>query len=350
MNPVAHPVRWGILSTAGIGRKVWQAIRLSGNGVVAAVASRDVRSAERFVRENQSAAPFAETPRALGSYEALLADPAIEAVYVPLPTGIRAPWVIQAAEAGKAVLCEKPCAASLGELRAMLDACAKAGVQFMDGVMFMHGARLPRILEAVKDAAGFGELRHVSSSFAFLGTPEFFRSNIRLDSTLEPYGCLGDLGWYCLRFALCIAEGRMPRSVSGRMHASGGRAGSAGTVPLRFSGELEYGTWSAQFFCAFDTGIHQWAHIQGTLGGIRLDDFVLPSGSGAAFWRAAQPVPADEAPDPHPEGQATRLYRAFADRVRAGEPDPRWPEITWKTQVLLDAAFRSASAGHPVEL
>src|SRR6185436_15549239 len=87
------PVRWGILSAAGIARKNWRAIQLSGNGIVAAVASRDSAKAQKFIAENQAAAPFAMTPRALGSYEELLAAKDIDAVYIPLPTGLRKEWV-----------------------------------------------------------------------------------------------------------------------------------------------------------------------------------------------------------------------------------------------------------------
>src|ERR1044071_2954397 len=106
-------LRWGILSTAQIGRKNWKAIRHSGNGRIVAVASRSLENSRRFIAQCQADAPFEPAPRALGSYEELLAAADVDAVYIPLPTGLRKEWVIRAAEAGKHVLCEKPCAVSV---------------------------------------------------------------------------------------------------------------------------------------------------------------------------------------------------------------------------------------------
>src|SRR5690348_18419747 len=116
-------LRWGIIGCADIARKNWQAIWNSGNGRVAAVGSRDLRRSRRFIRECQADAPFRPAPRALGSYEELLAAPDVDAVYIPLPTGLRGRWVKQAADAGKHVVCEKPCAVSVAELTGMLDSC-----------------------------------------------------------------------------------------------------------------------------------------------------------------------------------------------------------------------------------
>ena len=134
--------RWGILSTATIGRKNWLAIVNSGNATVAAVASRSKQSAAQFIHYCGARWPIKPEPRALGSYAELIDDPNIDAVYVPLPTGMRKEWVIKAAEAGKHVLCEKPCAIHAADLREMTAACAKNKVQFMDGVMYMHSQRL----------------------------------------------------------------------------------------------------------------------------------------------------------------------------------------------------------------
>src|SRR5882724_11334735 len=108
-------LRWGILGTAEIAKKNWKAIWNTKNGRVAAVASRDIERSHRFIEECQAEAGFETTPKALGSYEELLASKDIDAVYIPLPTAIRKPWVERAAEAGKHVVCEKPCAVSLAD-------------------------------------------------------------------------------------------------------------------------------------------------------------------------------------------------------------------------------------------
>ena len=209
-------LRWGILGAANIARKNWKAIWNSKNGRVAAVASRDLRRSRRFIKECQAQAPFRPAPRALGSYEELLAAPDVDAVYIPLPTGIRGHWVKRAAEAGKHVVCEKPCATSVAELAEMLDACRRNQVQFMDGVMFMHSRRLERIREVLDDGQTVGPIRRITSAFTFRADEEFFASNIRAQSELEPHGCLGDLGWYCIRFALWAMNWKLPQRVTGQ--------------------------------------------------------------------------------------------------------------------------------------
>src|SRR5271154_1454660 len=138
-------LRIGFLSTAGIGKKNWKAIFNSGNCVVAAIASRNIEKGRKFIDDGQRECAFAETPRAFGSYEELIAARDVDAVYVPLPTGLRKEWVLRAAAAGKHVLCEKPCAVSAAELKEIISACIKNRVQFMDGVMFMHNPRMAKV-------------------------------------------------------------------------------------------------------------------------------------------------------------------------------------------------------------
>ncbi|HEY3754794.1 MAG TPA: Gfo/Idh/MocA family oxidoreductase [Opitutaceae bacterium] len=343
-----QPVRWGFLSTARIGTRVWNAVFHSGNGVVAAVASRDRAKAEAFIAEHQKVAPFAAAPRAFGSYEEMLADPGIDAVYVPLPTGLRCEWVVAAARAGKHVACEKPTADSLENLEKMLAACEQAGVQFMDGVMFMHGPRLKHIRAVLDDGQSVGNLRRVTSQFAFHGDEKFFQKDIRVDSKLEPFGTLGDLGWYDIRVSLFAGKWELPKAVSGRILRAGRRPESPGDVPISFSGELIYDTWSAGFYCSFATAFHQWVHIEGDKGGVYWDDFVGPQkGETARYWvRRAESV-TEETGDPSPQGQATWLYRNFANLVRAGKPDPFWPEISWRTQYVMEACLRSALLPNP---
>src|SRR6186713_2829391 len=116
-------LRWGILGTANIARKNWQAMRNSGNNIVTAVASRSEVRARAYIDANQAQVPIGAAVTAHGGYEALIADPNVDAVYVPLPTGLRKEWVIRAANAGKHIVCEKPCATSVADLREMLAAC-----------------------------------------------------------------------------------------------------------------------------------------------------------------------------------------------------------------------------------
>ena len=194
--------RWGILSTAGIAQKNWAAIRNSGNTTIVAVASRSEEKAQAFIDECQGQVAFPEAPRAIGSYEQLLAADDVDAVYVPLPTGVRKEWVIRAAQAGKHVMCEKPCGIHGDDVAEMIEACNKACVQFMDGVMFMHSARLDAVRAALDDGVSVGKITRIASQFSFCAPEEFREGNIRVHSGLEPAGCLGDLGWYTIRMTL----------------------------------------------------------------------------------------------------------------------------------------------------
>ena len=146
--------RWGIVGGADIARKNWLSILNSGNGALVAVASRKLDSAARFIEECQTQAPFPVKPQALASYAELIASPDIDAVYIPLPTALRGEWVLAAAQAGKHVVCEKPCAASAASLEEMIAACKRHRVQFMDGVMFMHSRRLAEVRAAIAESVG----------------------------------------------------------------------------------------------------------------------------------------------------------------------------------------------------
>ena len=132
----------------------------------------------------------------LGSYEELLASDAVDAVYMPLPTAVRKDWVIRAAEAGKHVLVEKPAGVTAADVREILAACRRNGVQFMDGVMFMHSRRMESIREHSRRRPKRRPTQADYFAFHLRGGDEFFANNIRAHSDLEPLGCLGDLGWY----------------------------------------------------------------------------------------------------------------------------------------------------------
>ena len=175
--------------------KNWQSVALSGNGEIVAVASRDKVKAQAWIDECSSHVPFPNEPEAIEGYDALLARDDIDAVYIPLPTGLRKYWIIKAAKAGKHVLAEKPCGVDLAEVEDIVSTCNEAGVQFMDGVMFMHSKRLEVLRETLTDGS-IGEIRRINSQFSFNAGDDFLTGNIRMHSDLEPLGCLGDLGWY----------------------------------------------------------------------------------------------------------------------------------------------------------
>lgn len=367
MPPIS--CRWGILSTANIARKNWQAIRRSGNGRVVAVASRDARKAQQFIDDCQSQQPFDPTPLAIGSYEELLTRRDIDAVYIPLPTGLRKEWVLKAAAAGKHVLCEKPCATSTTDLAEMIAACERAHVQFMDGVMFMHSARLPLLKSVLADGATVGEIRRIASQFSFRAQDEFLAGNIRVSSALEPHGCLGDLGWYTIRFSLWVQDFALPREVTGRILSQHGRADSPEAVPTEFSGELHFANGvSAGFYNSFLTQNQQWANVSGSAGYVELNDFVLPwygaevtfrseqaefevDGCDFRMARRSRSRVVDEFSNSHPTAQESRMFRLFGEIVASGQTVPHWPRIALQTQRVMDACLESARQGsRPVQL
>ena len=352
--------RWGILGAANIARKNWKAIRLAGNATLVAVGSRDAAKARTFIDECSAEVPFLNPP-APCTYDELLRRPDVDAVYIPLPTGIRREWVTKAAEAGKHVLCEKPCGPTASDVRAMLDACRTNRVQFMDGVMFMHSKRLPLLRQTLDDGETVGEVRRIASQFTFRASDEFFTSNIRATNALEPLGCLGDLGWYNVRFSLFAMNYALPERVIGHLIAA------HDGVPTEFSAELFFANGvTASFYCSFRTELQQWAHVSGTKGSLSVADFVLPYFACESAFVADTPkfnvkntsyhweshprrfaVP--EYSDGHPDAQETNMIRNFSDLVLSSKPDESWGEIALKTQQVMDACMKSArNDGRPV--
>jgi len=269
--------RWGILGTAGIARKNWQAIALSGNSALTAVASRGLDRARQFVAEGQAACPLPIAPAAVGGYDELLTRKDVDAVYIPLPTGVRKEWVLKAAEAGKHVLVEKPVGVTVADVRDMLAAGDRNRVQLMDGVMFMHSRRLEALRRTLDDGESVGRIRRIAAQFGFNAPDGFLQENIRGDARLEPHGCLGDLGWYTIRFALWVMKFELPTEVTARLLAEAGPPDGPGKVPFEVSAELLFpGGVSATLYCSFQTENEQWATVSGTKGLVHVPDFVLP--------------------------------------------------------------------------
>jgi predicted dehydrogenase len=157
-----RPVRFGIMSCGSIARKLARAMLLVGPAVdVAAVASRSGDKARLFAAENGLPAGT----RLHGSYEALLDDPDIDAIYLPLPTSLHPKWATAAAERGKHLLLEKPTALCVADLDPILAACEASGVQFMDSTMWMHNPRTAKMRQLIADQSTIGDVRVVSSFF-----------------------------------------------------------------------------------------------------------------------------------------------------------------------------------------
>ena len=186
---------WGIISTANIGKwAVIPAIHAAKNGELLAVASRDYSKAETF-----SAA--CGIPKFYGSYDEILDDDNIDAVYIPLPNSLHLEWVIKAAEKGKHILCEKPLALNAAECYQMKEAVENNGVKLMEAFMYRFHPQTEKVIQMVRSGQ-LGELKLIHSAFTFrLTNPK----NIRLDPGLGG-GSLMDVGCYCVNISRTVAS------------------------------------------------------------------------------------------------------------------------------------------------
>ncbi|TDF99638.1 Gfo/Idh/MocA family protein [Paenibacillus piri] len=189
-------VRWGILGCAGIAKRaVIPGTQQSETGVVAAIASRDESKAKQTAQE-------LNIPIAYGSYEALLNDDSLDAIYIPLPNHLHKEWTIKAAEAGKHVLCEKPVGLNAAEAEEMKAACAKAGVKFAEAFMYRHHPRYAMIKEIIKSGE-IGQIRGIHGAFTFNSANN--PNNVRFHSFMGG-GSLYDVGVYPISAARFILE------------------------------------------------------------------------------------------------------------------------------------------------
>jgi predicted dehydrogenase len=247
------PVKWGVLSTADINRKVIPGAHASDKVDLVAVASRETARAEAYAREW-------EIPRAYGSYEDLLADPEIEAVYISLPNTLHVEWSIKGLEAGKHVLCEKPFTRHPEEAAKAFDVAEREGRVLSEAFMYRHNPQTAKLLELVREGA-IGELRLIRSTFSY---GLYDSENIRLRTDVEG-GALMDVGCYTVSGSRLL--GGEPERVWGE--AWYGPSGTdwvfAGT--LRFPGDV-----IATFDCGTALPERDELEAVGSEGSLFLDD------------------------------------------------------------------------------
>jgi predicted dehydrogenase len=247
------PVRWGILSTADINRKLLAGAALSPEVEVVAVGSRELGRAQAFAAEHG-------IPEAYGSYEELLADPSVEAVYIPLPNTLHCEWSIRALEAGKHVLCEKPLSSSPAEVEAAFDASERTGYLLTEAFMYRHHPQAKRLVQLIAEGA-IGELRLVRSVFSY---GLFDKANIRLRTDVDG-GSLMDVGCYCISGSRLIAG--EPEAAFGRAYIGPTGTDWAFTGSLRFPGDV-----LALFDCATCLSGRDELEAVGSEGSLFLDD------------------------------------------------------------------------------
>ena len=325
---MTEPVRWGIVSTADINRKLIPGAHASPKVDLVAVASRELGRAEAYAREWQ-------IERAFGSYEDLLAEPSIDAVYISLPNTLHCEWSIRALEAGKHVLCEKPLSRHPDEVAAAFDAAERSGRLLMEAFMYRHHPQTARLVELVR-AGAIGDLRLVRSTFSYA---LFDESNIRLRTDVEGGGLM-DVGCYNVSGSRLLAG--EPERVYGE--AWFGPTGTdwvfAGT--LRFPGDM-----LATFDCGTALTDRDELEAIGSEGSLFVDD----------PWHCLEPVIEVRRDDETVERiELERLdpYRLelenLSDAIR-GDGTPLLGRDDALAQArVLEALHRSATSGAPVSV
>jgi len=322
-------LRWGVVGTGGIANQMAPHIQRASNAELAAVSSRKMASAKSYASAHG-------VPRAFDSWEEMLAWDGVDAIYVATPTSVKEEICTAAANHGKHVLGEKPFA-NLASLQRITAACRQNGVGFMDGTHFVHHPRTANIKANTPGMVGWPW--SIDSAFQFkLGD----KTNIRMNPKLEPYGAIGDAGWYNMRAAVeYSAPGVDIASVEAflRRDRETGAAVSGSGVIVFDDGSTT--TWN----CGFQSGAGIMdLRISGDKGVIKLDDFLTqrPTGQPADYeyrqnWNDSKMI---EVPAPKPE--ATLMFEDFA--AMCADPTLRGASMhaSEQTQRWLDAIWNSA--------
>jgi predicted dehydrogenase len=322
-------LRFGVLSTADIGlSKVIPAIQGAANCEVVSIGSREASRA-------RAAAADLGIPRAHGSYEDLLADPEVDAVYIPLPNHLHAEWTVAAAEAGKHVLCEKPLAMNAAQAEEVVAACRAAGVRMMEAFMYKLHPSWVRVKELV-DSGAIGDLQAVQSWFSYYNDDA---TNIR---NIPEYGggALMDIGCYNISLSRLLF-GSEPTSIQGLV-----RRDPATGVDVTTSAVLGFGDGHATFTCAIRSETDQRVHIVGTTGRIEIDiPFNIPPDLPTRIRLTAggnPPVDPDtEVLTLPPKDPYTAMAEAFAAAVLEDGPVPVTNEDSIANMAVIDAIFAS---------
>jgi len=320
------PLRWGVLGVANIAvRAVIPPLQRARNGRVVAIASRTAEKA-------REAAQRLEIPRAHASYEALLADPDVQAVYIPLPNSMHREWTIRCAEAGKHVLCEKPLSLTAAECQEMIAACRRHGVILMEAFMYRFHPRTERVARLVADGA-IGDVRLVRASFTFrLQSPE----NIRLQPDLGG-GALYDVGCYGVNVSrLVLGEPRAALAF--------GQTGPSGVDEV-LGAVLQFeGNRLAVIDCGLTLSRRQEYEVVGTEGSLTVPTAFLP-GTTDAEIHIVQGTEQSVVTIPG-VNQYQLMVEHFADVVAGQAPLGLPPEDAVANLRAIEAMLRSAGSGH----
>jgi len=260
-------LKWGLLAAGRIAGSFAKGLNSTDDATALAVGSRDLEKAKKFAAEHH-------VERAYGSYEELLADPDVDAVYIATPNSMHAEWSIKAARAGKHILCEKPVATNAPELEEVLEVVRDCDVFFMEAFMYRCHPQWKKVRE-ILDAGTIGEVRVLRSSFAF--NMGINLENIRMSNPMAGGGLM-DVGCYCVSFCRLIAN-EEPSEVHGVAHI-----GPEGRVDYQMAGILKFPSGIvADFTSAIQCGVPTSALIYGSKGSLTVTNPWFPSDGNASL-------------------------------------------------------------------
>jgi predicted dehydrogenase len=321
-------VRWGVLSTANIGlQKVLPAMQRGEYCAVTAIASRSLEKA-------QAAAARLGIPKAYGSYEELLADPDVDAIYNPMPNHLHVPWSIKALQAGKHVLCEKPIALSAAEAQELADAARQFHtLKLMEAFMYRHHPQWRRAKQIVDDG-GIGELRTIHSFFSYYNDDP---ANIRNQADIGGGGLM-DIGCYNISLSRFIF-GAEPRRICGIIEFDP----RLNTDRLA-SGILDFGRGTATFTCSTQLTPYQRVNIYGTSGRVEIEiPFNAPPDRPTKLWHQHNGTIDEIMFDVC--DQYTLQGDLFSQAILNDTPVPTPIEDAVANMRVIDAVFQSAKSG-----
>jgi predicted dehydrogenase len=322
-----EPVRWGILSTAHINRLVIPPAKASSKVDLVAVASRSQEAADAYARKW-------EIPRAHGSYETLLADPDVEAIYISLPNSLHVEWTINALEAGKHVLCEKPFDQRPERVEEAFDVAEREGLHVAEAFMYRHHPQTAKLIELVEGGA-IGTLQAIRAAFSY---SLYDVDNVRLRADVEG-GALMDVGCYCVHSSRVL--GGEPERVYAEQVV-----GPTG-VDVRFHGTMRFPSGVvSQWDCGMVMAERDELEAIGDTASLFLDDPYHCDVPGIELRRDGETERIDvEAADPY-----GLELEDLSDAIR-GEREPLLGREDAVAQARTIAALRrSAETGTPVEL
>lgn len=325
-------------------------MEVARNATPLAIASRSLEKAQAWAKARN-------IPRAYGSYDELLADSDIDAVYIPLPTSLKKEWAIKTANAKKHVLLEKPLPIDLKELTEIVEACEKNGVQFMDGTMWLHSLRTAELENKIPE---LGRIFRLNAAFTFKApTKEWLEGgNGRTNKAQEPQGCL-ECGWYPIGAILFAKRWEQPTKIQ----ALNWTVNSVDTI-VSISAAMWFADGTLAIFdCGYEACHRCYLEVAAEKGTLFVDDVCGGQGKsgnfnayfenfiGSGYYKLDSESGKEETIKVTPCNHTQLMIEDMGALVLQKKVDPKWPKISVIMQRVMNGVFDSYLAkGQPINL